>query len=277
MVHNDSGKVLKYLLIVLGAVAVILTILIAIGAWYSTGMKENAQAFFDQLRTGNYAGAYALTSKEFRKATTLEDLEVRMEGPELEGVEWESERSAGRDKKKLDATLLIKGGIKGPISVTMIKEEDGWKILAVDPRKPKPTSEAKETAKKKTEELPGYAWSVRWTTARITQAFMAKDYRTQPIVKTDVFSPNAERIYCLLMVSYAPPTTDVTAQWIFVGGPESEMKDYEIGRDSRTTEKGADLMFSMGRPDRGFPKGEYLVKLFVDGKLQQTVPFKVSE
>jgi len=275
MRNNDRGGILKYLLIAMGGVVLILAILIAVGAWYTSGMKGNAEAFFEALKAGDYAGAYALTSEEFRKATTVEELKARSEGGELTGVEWGSEHQAGSGKKRLDVTIVMKDGVRGEISVTMIKEGDSWKVFAVDPRLPEEKPEAKEEGDD--EKLEGYSWGINWSTAHITDAFMTGKIEPDSITRENRFPSDIDRIYCAVKLANAPDYTDVTARWIFVGGPESELKDYEIGTLTQPPKWDSYLTFLITRPEEGFPKGDYIVKLFINGKKKKTVSFKVGD
>jgi|GEM_PF-5956246 len=273
MLNDDRGGIVKYLLIVLGAVALVFAILVAIGAWYTSGMMDNAQAFFDRLMAGDYEGAYALTSTEFRKATTIEDLKARTEGGGMVGIEWEGRRSAEDGRKALDAVIVTDAGVRGPVSVTMIKEGDAWRVFAVDPRAPE---EEEAEAVDDDERLEGYSWGINWSTARIADAFMTRDIGTESIKRADAFPADIERIYCAVKLANAPDDTDVTARWIFVGGPKSDLKDYEMGTVTQQPERGAYLTFVAARPEQGFPEGDYVVKLFVNGKKKKTLSFKVG-
>ena len=274
MLNNDRGGILKYLLFALGGIALVLAILIALGVRYTAGMKENAEAFFDALKVGNYAGAYALTSDAFRESTTIEELKARTEGSEIVGVEWGSEHSADNDMKRLDAAIVMKDGIKGQISVTMIKEGDSWRVFAVDPRLPEEKPKAKE--EDDDERLEGSSWGMFWSTARITDAFMTRDVESGKVTRGDLFPADIDKIYCAVKLANVPDDTEVTARWIFVGGPESDLSDYEIGTATQPSERDAYLTFLVTRPEQGFPKGDYIVKLFINGKKKKTVPFEVE-
>lgn len=284
MLNNKKGSVKKNILIGLGILVVIFIILIFLGYQYTKGMKENANNFFNEMQKKNFSGAYSLTSKDFQKATPLKDFKKQGKlADNLADIEWESEESAGPNSKQLDGLLVIKNGSKMPISVTMIKEEDNWLVLAVNPQKPEVASKVEKKKEKQVkkdsilpDKLPSYSWGLSWTSAKISEAFMTKNPEGKIVTKTDVFSSNSDKIFCMVKVSNAPDDTDVTAKWIFLEGPVSKFVNYEIGAESRKTKKGAHLYFGMTRPLNGFPKGNYVVGLYVDGKKQTTLSFKVK-
>ncbi len=275
MFRNTNGGIGKVVLIILGSVAIVLAILITIGMWHTSGMKENADAFFAALRSGDYTGAYALTSASFREATSVEELKARMEGAPIVGVEWGSEHSMDGDKKRLDAEFIMKSGARAPISVTMVREGNAWKVFAIDPR----VAEEKPKADEGDDEaLEGSSWGVNWSTARIADAFLTKSIDDpNAITKENRFSSDIEKIYCAVKLANAPEDTEVTARWIFQGGEGSDLKDYEIGTVTQPSKGDAYLTFIVTRPEGGFPKGDYIVKLFINGKKREKVSFTIGE
>ena len=80
----------------------------------------------------------------------------------------------------------------------------------------------------------------------------------------------------MVRLANAPDNTDVSSQWVFVGGPKSELKDYVVATNTIESKGHDELNFYVTRPEKGFPKGDYLVKLFINGKKKKEVPFKVD-
>ena len=129
--------------------------------------------------------------------------------------------------------------------------------------------------------LTGCAGEVSVTTASLSEATMCKsiDQETQqPIEKGDVYPTDAEAFYCSVKLSNAPADTVVSAQWIYVQGEEASLNNYLIDETSVTTDGTRYVGFSLtrGPESPAWPRGDYIVKLLVDGKEKITVPFKVQ-
>ena len=109
--------------------------------------------------------------------------------------------------------------------------------------------------------------------ASLSEATMCKsvDAKTaKPIEKADVFAPNTPIIYCSVKLSNAPPNTEVKAQWIYKNTNTVLFED--VGMESGTYY----LAFFLQPPKAGWAKGDYIVKLFLNGKETLSVPFKVQ-
>ena len=97
-----------------------------------------------------------------------------------------------------------------------------------------------------------------------------------PIERADVFPPDFDIIYCSAKLSNAPSNTntEVKAQWF-------DNNNQQVFEKTVTTEgEGGTgyIYFSLARTATSapWPTGNYAVKLFVDGKEQVTVPFKIQ-
>jgi hypothetical protein len=127
--------------------------------------------------------------------------------------------------------------------------------------------------------LAGCKGEVSVTTASLSEATMCSSIDSQtkrPAEKADVFSTNTPEIYCSVKLSNAPPNTEVKAVWIYVQGEAKDLKDYTITEYPMTADGTRYLSFSVTQPTAGWPRGDYMIKLFVDGKERLTVPFSVQ-
>ena len=61
-------------------------------------------------------------------------------------------------------------------------------------------------------------------TASLSEAAMSADVDVQsrPVEQTSVFLSDISEIYCCVKVSDAPDNTEVRAEWIFIGGPDTD-------------------------------------------------------
>ncbi|MDD5604352.1 MAG: hypothetical protein RBR99_01730 [Dehalococcoidales bacterium] len=123
----------------------------------------------------------------------------------------------------------------------------------------------------------GCGKEVSFTTAKLSEATMATgvtgDFKPQD--PTTTFYANTAEIFCSVKLSNAPADTTVTGIWIYENGQEQHLTNYEIDRYSITTDGTRYLMFSLTRPNTGFPIGNYKLVLTIDEKEPETLKFKV--
>ena len=126
--------------------------------------------------------------------------------------------------------------------------------------------------------LTGCGGEVSFTTAKLSDATMCLgiDAEMKPLNPTDTFGVNTPEIFCSMKLSNAPDETEILSEWIYVKGEAEGVKDYTIDSVGVTTDDTRYLYFSLPRPDAGWPVGEYLLNLYVDGKKQDSVSFAVS-
>ena len=121
-------------------------------------------------------------------------------------------------------------------------------------------------------------YALQLSTAKLSEAAICKSVDPQmkkPIGETGVFSPDTPEIFCSVKLSNAPETK-VTAKWIYVRGEQKDLENYLIDEYSLNTDGTKYLSFSLTRPDKGFPRGEYVVKLFLDNEEKISVSFMVE-
>lgn len=126
--------------------------------------------------------------------------------------------------------------------------------------------------------MAGCSGEVSFTTASLSEATMCLgvDSEARPVSPTDEFGVNTPEIYCSVKLSNAPDETEVLSEWVYVKGEAEGITDYTIDSVAITTDGTRYLYFSIPRPDAGWPVGEYLLNLYVDGKEEVSVSFTVS-
>jgi hypothetical protein len=125
----------------------------------------------------------------------------------------------------------------------------------------------------------GCQGEVSFSTASLSDAVMCTgvDQATmKPLDKTDVFSQDTAEVFCSVKLSNAPSETQVVGEWIYVKGDVEDLTDHKIADYSLKADGTKYLSFSLTRPDAGFPKGDYVCKLYLNGKEKLSVPFKVE-
>lgn len=111
------------------------------------------------------------------------------------------------------------------------------------------------------------------STASLSEATMCKSFSSSkgPSNITDVFSPN-DWIICSVKVLDAPPGTRVKAVWFY--------NNRELGGSETLGVSGTKYLdFMLEAEDIGevrFEKGDYAVKLYLNGEEKITLSFKVQ-
>ena len=108
---------------------------------------------------------------------------------------------------------------------------------------------------------------------RITMTTGVND-NMEPFNEAYTFHSNTPEIICAVKLGDVPAHTEVTAEWIYLEGVEPE-RNYTIGDYTLEGESWINMAFSLSRPDKGWPIGDYEVVLYVNGVPEQRVPFYV--
>ena len=126
--------------------------------------------------------------------------------------------------------------------------------------------------------LIGCEGEVSFTTASLSEATMCQsvDEDMRPVDATDVFTPDTPEIFCSFKLSNAPPDTEIKSEWIYVEGELEGVTDHLITDWSMTADGTHYIYASITRPDEGWPKGDYRLILYVDGKEELSVPYTIK-
>lgn len=122
----------KILIGVVVAVAVVMLIILLVFG-LTKGITESADQFFSLVKGDRIEEAYLSTSKEFKAATSeneLRDFLANTNLDEFESASWSS-RSISNNVGKLEGSIDTKGGGVVPLEIELVKEGGSWKILAL--------------------------------------------------------------------------------------------------------------------------------------------------
>lgn len=124
--------------------------------------------------------------------------------------------------------------------------------------------------------MPLVGCEVSCTTASLSEATMCTgvDADSEPLDSVNVFSVDTPEIFCSVKLSNAPSDTLVKAEWIYVEG-EAGLTDYFLDDYELTADGTRYLSFSLTYTGE-WPRGDYKVVLYVDGKEKSSVPFTVE-
>ena len=127
--------------------------------------------------------------------------------------------------------------------------------------------------------LTGCKCGASFSSASLSEGTMCRNINQQthqPLDKTDTFFPDTAVINCTVKLSNAPADTEVKTQWTYLKGDVPGVTNYQLGEYSVKTDGTRYISFSLDAPDKGFPKGNYIVTCLVNGKKKMTVPFSVT-
>jgi hypothetical protein len=105
---------------------------------------------------------------------------------------------------------------------------------------------------------------------------LSVDAQSRPTEPTSVFQSDTPEITCSMLVSGAPAGTELLSEWYYVGGEWEGASNVLVGSVPYVTEGTQYVALSLIAPDEGWPAGQYQVKLYLNGGLQEAVPFSVE-
>ena len=126
----------KRKIVIAGAVIAALIIFIGLGTFlFSTmgDLKDAARTEIDLLRDGKYIQAYQASSSSLQIKMNSEDFKLVTESVHFDDISEYSFDSFNvvNDVGSLSGSVEFKNGESGEINVTMLKEQDKWKLAAI--------------------------------------------------------------------------------------------------------------------------------------------------
>lgn len=93
----------------------------------------------------------------------------------------------------------------------------------------------------------------------------------KPVGATDTFKPDTPTIYVTTKLANAPSDTLVKFDWYYLEDGETFIDGVEVKADGTRY-----LMSNLSKPTKGWPTGKYEVRVFLNGKEANRVPFTVK-
>ena len=131
----------KLLKIVIGIIGVFV-VGIAVVFYLTSGMADNANAFFSAIKNGDISTAHSYLSEDFKMSTDETALKEFLSASALvnfKEASWSSRQINGGIGELNGAVTTNSGGII-PLKIIFVKENDVWKIYAIQ----KPTAGLQE-------------------------------------------------------------------------------------------------------------------------------------
>lgn len=120
---------MKIVLAVIGTLALLLALAIGGAFYFTSGITQVSEDFFAALRRGDDAAARELLSQEFLAASSQERLQAFLAGDmrRVTSTHWSSRKVENR-LGHLEGELGTQDGGRIPVSITLVKEDAGWRI-----------------------------------------------------------------------------------------------------------------------------------------------------
>jgi hypothetical protein len=276
----------KWPKILAGALALII-VAVGLAFYFTSGMVGVVEKQLDLLRQGNLKGAYELTSKDFQKATSLEQFAAFVKNyPSLSQNQDHTftTRSIENNIGTVKGTLTAKDGAVTPVEFQLVKEQEEWWILSIKVQPSGAGIKEEEKSGKEQDLASAQAGPAQDVTqpdtpelVSITTCEGVNEADNQPLKVTNKFNPASPEIHVLAKVKNVKDGTKALGVWIAVDAISTP--NYEINKTELVLDKGgtADFHFQISRPDQGWPPGNYKMDLFIDGKKAGSAPFTVGE
>lgn len=117
---------------ILGGVVAFILLAVGLAFYFTAGMVGVVEKQLALLHQGDIKGAYGLTSKDFQKATSLEQFTGFVKKyPSLSQNQGHTftTRTIENNIGKVKGTLTAKDGAVTPVQFQLVKEQGEWRIL----------------------------------------------------------------------------------------------------------------------------------------------------
>ena len=108
----------------------------------------------------------------------------------------------------------------------------------------------------------------------VTFAYAAGD--RQKIDVTGQFAASIAEIGVSARAYNVPANTELSVKWILTRSDDAIYADYKLKEDKAVIEGNTPVIASLKRGDKDMPKGDYAVKIALNGKDMVTLPFRVQ-
>lgn len=105
-------------------------------------------------------------------------------------------------------------------------------------------------------------------------ASQINEQTNKPVTLADEFNTWSEGFYVTGEIKNAPVGTVTRIEWIYLDSQPEYLIDYSEYTVDGVNE---DLVFTLSRPDGGWPAGSYEARVYIDGILKSTLPLTVKQ
>jgi hypothetical protein len=110
----------------------------------------------------------------------------------------------------------------------------------------------------------------------VANVYTFKDTEQKEINATSRFSVDTPEIFFRAKIYNAPPGTQMSVKWIIVSSDEAGVDDYLVAEDKNTIDGTLAVVATLATGKDKLVKGDYIVKLLLNGEEKVVLPFKVQ-
>jgi Clostripain family/Domain of unknown function (DUF4864) len=264
---------------ILGGMVAFIILAVGLGFYFTAGMAGVVEKQLDLLRQGDIKGAYSLTSKDFHKATSLEQFTAFVKQyPSLSQNQGHtfSTRSIENNIGTVKGTLTAKDGAVTPVEFQLVKEQEEWRILFIEVRAAGTGIKEEEKSGKGRDPAPAPPLAASIVSVTTCEGV------TEPGMKAlgvrSEFSALSPEIHALVQLKNVKAGSKLKGSWIAVDAidePNYVIKSYTIDLNKKQGDVTAH--FTISKPTNGWPPGKYKLDLYLDGTMAGSAPFTISK
>ena len=118
---------------VLGGFILLIVLAVGLAFYLTAGMTKTAETFFKEVAAKQYDQAYALTSADFKKVVSKEQMIAFLKQNGLDSFQSASwgNRSAEGNRGVIEGSIITSAGAI-PLTIKMVKAGDSWQIYSID-------------------------------------------------------------------------------------------------------------------------------------------------
>ncbi len=265
------GCLIALAIFVLGVIGII-----AIAMFATSGINDVANEQLKALRGNDVAKAYALTSKDFQAATSLDKFQAFVDAyPALKSNESSSftNRSIENNEGTLEGTLKSKDGGITPVTYKFVKENDEWKILSIELKPAGAAIKDEEPKEDQTETQPTEQAEAP-KDPNIFDVRLNESIGESGVVETTKGEYKPETPEILVSAYVESAKKDMTVSALLTYKPTGD----KVGPAENKVEQDGDIVsnFSFTKPTQGWPTGDYVVTVQLSTGQTKDVAFKVE-
>ena len=109
-----------------------------------------------------------------------------------------------------------------------------------------------------------------------TAIYTYKDKEQKVVNATAIFPVDTSEVDFTARMYNAPADTEMNIQWIIVGSDEASLDNYLVKEDKNKIEGTLEIAAKLISGKDKFVRGDYVVKLLLNGQEKAAVPFRVQ-
>ncbi len=264
---------------ILGGVVAFIILAVGLAFYFTAGMVGVVDKQLALLRRGDIKGAYSLTSKDFQKATSLEQFTVFVKQyPSLSQNQGHTftTRTVENNIGTVKGTLTARDGAVTPVMFQLVKEQGQWRILFIEARATGAGTGIKGEDKlgkgeEQTQASPPAARLVSFKTCeRVAEPGMTA------IGVRNEFNTLSPELHALVQMKDVKQGSELKGSWIAVDAIREPNYVIDSSVFKFTANGDATVHLKLSKPTKGWPPGNYRLDIYLDDVFLASAPFSIK-